>query len=124
MPRMTRAAMRNVVYEGAENAAEIPLPSTPQRSQAERAPLGEIVLNTQEEPRVVLEINFSKPVKKATKGKGGKKASKPDSDKENMSANEASAEVIEDDTQSTTSSAVELACRDLLSSPGEYDSSK
>ena len=77
---------------------------------------------TQEEAKILLEVNLDKPEKKAAKGKKAKAAKneKPESDdKENM-ADVVVPEVVEDDTLSSVSSAVELACRDLLSSPGRY----
>ena len=110
MPRTTRAALRNVILEDAVDAAGIPLPSTPTRNG--RAPLGAISINTQEEPKIVLEVNLEKPLKdgdtkkKATKGKKTtKKAAKA---KENKQP-----EVVEDDCQSSASSAVTEACLQL-----------
>lgn len=109
MPRMTRAALRNAALDDVEDAAEIPLPSTPQR--VERVPLGEINLNPEEEPKILLEFDLSKPAKKASKSKktkGAKRKSEGGENKENTP------EVIDDDYQSTESSAVEEACEVLL----------
>jgi hypothetical protein len=128
---MTRAALRNVnvVHEDADDAANIPLPSTPQHpsSRVERAPLGDITMATQEDAKIVLEVNLDQPEKegaKGKKGKGGKKNKAESDDKENMPTTEVVdvviPEVVEDDRRSSVSSAVELACRDLLSSPGTY----
>jgi hypothetical protein len=115
--------MRNAVHEDATDPADVPLPATPQREREpnRRAPLGEIVLNQVEEPpqpMIVLEVDLSKPAKKPKavkkKGKAGRlrkddeKKEESYTDKENMPA------VVEDDCQSSASSAVEEACEDLI----------
>ena len=125
---MTRAAARTAIHEDESDVdgVDVPLPQTPQRSRdhLQRAPLGELTINEQEEePKIMLEVDLSKPAKKA-KGKKGKSGQKPkkadnkendtddfhdtDDDKENTP------EVVEDDHQSRPSSAAEEACADLL----------
>ena len=118
MPR-TRAALRNEVLEDPDGAVAVPLPSTPQRG--DRAPLGEILLNEQSPPKIQLEVNLSKPERpaapapaKKSKGPGRKKKAANSSNKENVRpGSAAAAEVVEDDYESSTSSAVEEACQDL-----------
>ena len=107
MPRVTRAAVRNGILEDIRDAAEIPLPSTP---QGDRPPLGEISTNPQEENRIILEVNLTKPVKKDGKGRKAKgtKSKMHGADKENVP------EVMEDDFQSSASSAAEEAREELL----------
>ena len=106
MPRVTRAALRNNIYEDVQEAASIPLPSTPQRS--ERAPLGEIKVNEQgSSPRIELEVNLSKPEMKS--GKPGRKRKAVKENARPCSR----VEVIEDDCESSASSAAEEACREL-----------
>ena len=110
MPR-TRAAQRNAILEDLDDAAAVPLPSTPQRG--DRAPLGEILLNEQEPAKVGLEVNQGKLEKgaQATKNKSAGHKKKTAS-KENARP-ESAAAVVEDDYESSTSSAVEEACQDL-----------
>ena len=106
MPRLTRATLRNAILEDMDEAAQIPLPLIP---RAERTPLGEIALNREEESRILLEVDLFKPAKKANKKKPAKAERKRDDmNKENIP------EVVEDDSQSTASSAVEEACEDLM----------
>ena len=107
MPRLTRAALRSAVLEDTEEAAQIPLPATP---KMERTPLGEITLNQEDEPKIVLAVNLSKPGKKAAKSKDTKTGRK----KKDTSNKENGPEIIEDDYQSATSSAVEEACEELI----------
>ena len=115
MPRVTRAALRSVeVLQDVDEAAAIPLPSTPQ-GQGEvkqRAPLGEIYLNEQEEPKIQLEVNLEKSSKQAPvarKGRAGRK-------KKDENSEESRPEVVEDDFKRSTSPAAEAAAR-ALSSP-------
>ena len=92
------------------DAAEIPLPATPTR--AERAPLGEISGNTQQEPDILLEVNFGKAPKESNEKKrtarAAKKTKKGPTKKENKEP-----EVVEDECQSSASSAVAEACQQL-----------
>ena len=110
MPRTTRAALRNAIHEDVIEAAGVPLPATPTR--AERAPLGEISSNAQQEPNVLLEVNLGKPAKEANEKKkaprGAKKPKKAVAKQENKQP-----EVVEDDCQSSASSAVAEACEQL-----------
>ncbi|MCJ1355387.1 MAG: hypothetical protein MMC33_005378 [Icmadophila ericetorum] len=110
MPRVTRATQKNI--EVLEDAASVPLPSTPRR---ERAPLGEITANQNENTPVRYELEvdiYAKPPKKTgakgRKAKGTKKGKKKDI--ENSENND----VLEDDNQSDVSSAVEEACKELM----------
>jgi cell wall-associated NlpC family hydrolase len=107
MPRVTRAAVR-IMEDEATVAAGVPLPSTP---NVERAPLGEITGNHNEQPKVTLEVNLSKPTKKPHKARKAKPTKK--TKKENKSGPESTCEVLEDDNESATSSAVEEACKEL-----------
>ena len=111
MPR-TRAAQRTTVLEDLEDAVRVPLPSTPQRS--DRAPLGEIFLNEQEAPKIQLEVNLEKPAKKPTEKKSKGAGRKKKATKENSRPG-SGPEVIEDDCESSASSAVEEACQELRS---------
>ena len=109
MPRTTRAAQRAAILEDAVEAADVPLPATPTR--AERAPLGEISANRQDEHSIVLEVSLDKPLKEGTakkKASGCKKPKKANLKKENNLP-----EVVEDDCQSSASSAVAEACQQL-----------
>lgn len=120
MPRITRAALRtNIVLDDEVNlATATPLPLTP---QIERAPLGEIAGNPIGEVTSMLEVNLAKPVKKVT-GKP-KKAKAPRKEKKRPVQDETDFEILEDDNQSSTSSAVEEACEELLRdhSQGSFD---
>lgn len=113
MPRVTRAALRSTaaLEADAHLAAATPLPSTPTRR---RTPFGEITGNVGEaEPdtapndaaaaKPTLKVKLKVKQTRAAK-KGGKK----------VDAEREKAEVLEDDHQSGTSSAVEEACDDLL----------
>jgi hypothetical protein len=111
MPRVTRAAVR-IMEDEATLAAGVPLPSTP---NAERAPLGEITSNRNEQPTTALEVNLCKPAKKPNRGRKAKPAKK--SKKQNQSEPEPVCEVLEDDNESATSSAVEEACEELRKKP-------
>ena len=115
---MTRAAMRNahLILEETEEAALVPLPATPQRG--DRAPLGEIVLNDQDPPKIQLEVDLGKPVKQPSSNKGKSGACKKSSNKENK-VPDIAPEVLEDDCESSASSAVEEACEELR---GAHDS--
>lgn len=111
MPRVTRAALRSItLLEESNLAASIPLPRTP---QAQRTPLGEIAGNVVEAvaaPDVYSQR--SKPEKKTgPKGKRGRV--KKVKTLEQEPTTEAIIDVIEDDAQSATSSAVNEACKEL-----------
>ena len=113
MPRVTRAAMRShaIMEEESHFAATVPLPSTPLSG---RTPLGDITSVVQEEALNSHESNASvKAVKKAIvkskKAKGTKKGGKKKVEKDKLNP-----EVLEDENQSETSSAVDEACGDLL----------
>ncbi|KAL9119198.1 MAG: hypothetical protein Q9187_004251 [Circinaria calcarea] len=92
-------------------AAAIPLPSTPQK---ERAPLGEITNNVQEDVISLTQVDFeAKPTKKAsTRGRKAKASKK--GKKGTQPKNEEGSEVLEDENQSDASSAVEEACLELM----------
>ena len=117
MPRVTRAALRsNALLEDALVAASTPLPLTPRK---ERVALGEITdsqmnealeLRGPEETKETGKMAPSKAVPgKGKRGKGAKKGKK-----QVMKAEEVDVEILEDDNQSETSSAVEEACQDLM----------
>ena len=116
MPRVTRAALRlNAMLEETNLAASTPLPSTPVPL---RAPLGEITGNSEEVKSMVSNLEeLVKAQKKAPpKGKRGKV---PHSERKLVSNARREEEIIEveiveDDNQSATSSAVEEACQDLM----------
>lgn len=110
MPRITRAALRSnaVLEDEPDLALSTPLPATPQK---EREPLGEVAGNVSEESLVIHDAVKAgkKGGAKGRKAKGtkkGKKQPKPDN-------GETIPEVLDDDNQSATSSAVEEACEDL-----------
>ena len=113
MPRVTRAALRShaIMEDEANLAAAIPLPSTPHK---ERAPLGEITNNVQEEVINVDRVDTdAKSTKKAgTKGRKAKTSKK--GKKGSQSKSEENPEVLEDENQSDASSAVEEARVELM----------
>ena len=113
MPRVTRAAMRShaIMEEESHFAATVPLPSTPLSG---RTPLGDITSVVQEEVPNSHESDASvkamkKAVVKSKKAKGTKKGGKKKVEKDKLTP-----EVLEDENQSETSSAVDEACGDLL----------
>jgi len=110
MPRVTRAALRsNALLEESTIAALTPLPLTPLK---ERVALGEITDN-QGPALEMIEPGKTGP----GQGKKGRVAKK--GKKHVPKAEEGNVEVLEDDNQSETSSAVEDACQDLMKeSPG------
>lgn len=120
MPRITRAALRSqVMLEEAELAAATPLPLTP----VTRVPLGEITGNKEGTAIIPVTIQDllegeNKPKEKRKRGKVSKKAKKP----ENRRIKSDVVEVLEDDNQSVTSSAVDEACHELMqdSSGGKH----
>ena len=105
MPR-TRAALRSnaIVEDEVDLATNTALPSTPVK---DREPLGEISSNAQEESMNAK--TFQKVPTKAKKIKGAKRGRKKKTENP-----EPDAEVLEDENQSETSSAVEDACDDLM----------
>lgn len=111
MPRVTRAALRSKeIQEESDLAASTPLPSTPIKP---RAPLGEISNNKVTEPGPVNATEEKVEPSKKGKGKkahGTKKMTKQKKDNKEQP----DGEVLEDGNESTTSSALEEACRDLL----------
>ncbi len=116
MPRVTRAALRlNPMLEETNLAASTPLPLTPVPN---RAHLGEITGNSGEVKAVVRAVESSvKAHKKAPlKGRRGKTLKNAKKITPNARSEE-SIEVIEDDNQSATSSAVDEACHELMKEP-------
>lgn len=112
MPRVTRAALRlNAMLEETSLAASTPLPPTPLR-----APLGEITGNSEDVKAMVSNLEeLVKAHKKAPKGRGkvqNERRVRP------VAVRGDSIEVIEDDNQSATSSAVDEACQDLMRESG------
>ena len=112
MPRVTRAALRTQeLQEESETAASIPLPPTPVKK---RVPLGEISDNVATEAQVAeLEQKLVPAKKGSVRGKKAHVAKKTNKQKK-VKAMNAEPEVLEDDNESSTSSAVEEACQDLL----------
>lgn len=111
MPRVTRAALRShALLEEAGLASSTPLPLTP----VTRVPLGEITGNKEEVKVESHELSMPRVEKKSPpkgkKGRVAKKAQKAESDK----IDQGSVEVLEDDNQSVTSSAVDEACQNLM----------
>lgn len=111
MPRVTRAALRShALLEEADLASLTSLPLTP----VTRVPLGEIAGNQEEVKAESRELSMFKVEKKSLpkgkKGRVAKKARKAESDK----VDQESVEVLEDDNQSVTSSAVDEACQNLM----------
>ncbi|KAL8957094.1 MAG: hypothetical protein Q9183_006149, partial [Haloplaca sp. 2 TL-2023] len=105
---------RNMLQQPEDSAvaANIPLPATPPVTR--RKPLGELSGN-QEDPPAAIDnpeeiLKANKGHGKGKKGKGQKKAKK----QVQASENRASKQVIPDENESETSSAVEDACQDLL----------
>lgn len=117
MPRVTRAAVRsNALLEDSNVAALTPLPLTPVK---ERAVFGEITNNqgkaapSSDMTEEAIELGKVGPSKKGHgKGKKGNVAKK--GKKQGVKAEEVNVEILEDDYQSETSSAVEEACQDLM----------
>ena len=112
MPRVTRAALRSQPSpDDSVVAAAIPLPGTP--PVIRRTPLGEISGNQEELPAVVDDpetlLQTNKGFRKGKNGKATKKSKKNGQGKNKKS----SEDVLPDDNESETSSAVEDACQDL-----------
>ena len=125
MPRVTRAGLRSnaVSEENVTLASETPLPPTPIKG---RAPLGEVSGNLQEE---TITVEFPEDIVKlaktgAAKGKGVRNAKQAKKQRpEGCLRTGEDQEVLEDENQSETSSAVEEACDDLMhqSDGGEHN---
>ena len=125
MPRVTRAALRTQeLQEESEIASSTPLPPTPTKK---RVPLGEISENIATEVQAAEVEEKMAPSKKGPgRGKTANAAKKGPKQKK-VKDTEAEMEVLEDENESETSSAVEEACQDLLKSSssmfwGEYSS--
>lgn len=116
MPRVTRAALRSQeIQDESDLAASTALPHTPVKS---RAPLSEISNNKVNGPEPV---NTSEEqmglAKKGKKGNNTKKSTKQKIENNKQT----DVEVLEDGNESSTSSAVEEACKDLLENdPGNF----
>lgn len=111
MPRVTRAALRsNAIFEEELNlAAATSLPLTPSK---ERPVLGEVDGNLAEQVKCLNELDELVKAGKAQNKKSKstrktKKTTKPKDDPPSI-------DILEDDNQSTTSSAVDEACDSLL----------
>lgn len=107
----TRAALRSQPKD-TDIAANVPLPATPPVTR--RKPLGEISGNQEELPAAIDDpeqiLKANKGPGKGKKGKGAKKSKK----QSQPADNQALEEVVPDENESETSSAVEDACQDLL----------
>ena len=112
MPRVTRAALRTQeLQEESDIAASTPLPPTPVKK---RVPLGEISDNVATEAQVAeLEQKLVPAKKGSVRGKKANIAKKTNKQKK-VKAMDVEPEVLEDGNESSTSSAVEEACQDLL----------
>ena len=110
MPTTTRAALRSttILEDELGLAMSTALPATPPK---DREPLGEVAGNVSEDT-VVVEDVVQLEKKGGAKGKKAKRTKK--GKKQPKFINEATPEVVEDDNQSATSSAVEEACGDLM----------
>ena len=120
MPRVTRAALRTQeLQEESEIAASTPLPPTLVKK---RVPLGEISENVATEAQVAeLEQKLVPTKKGSVRGKKANVAKKTNKQRK-LKAMNAEPEVLEDDNESSTSSAVEEACQDLKENSGLYHS--
>ena len=119
MPRITRATLRS---NAALADSDLLSPSTPRK---QRAPLGEIAGNVEEDSRIArssgqMTTARKKGPVKLKKGKAEKKVKAAVLEFSENSEN--SEEILEDDNQMATSSAVEEACDDLMkhSSSGNF----
>ena len=112
MPRVTRAALRTQeLQEESDIAASTPLPPTPVKK---RVPLGEISDNVATEAQVAeLEQKLVPAKKGSVRGKKANATKKTNKQKK-VKAMDVEPKILEDDNESTTSSAVEEACQDLL----------
>lgn len=120
MPRVTRAALRSqVLLDEVDLAISTPLPSTPRT----RVPLGEIAANTEDIKNLNLELSKTKK-KQPVKGK--RKVAKKTKKHTSSKVEDQVVEVLEDDNQSTASSAVDEACQSLMQelSGGKHPHSK
>ena len=112
MPRVTRAALRTQeLQEESDMAASTPLPPTPVKK---RVPLGEISDNVATEAQVAeLEEKLVPAKKGSVRGKKANVTKKTNKQKK-AKAMDVEPKILEDDNESSTSSAVEEACQDLL----------
>ena len=112
MPRVTRAALRTQeLQEESDMAASTPLPPTPIK---QRVPLGEISDNVATEAQVAeLEQKLVPAKKGSVRGKKANVTKKTNKQKK-VKAMDIEPKILEDDNESSTSSAVEEACQDLL----------
>ena len=112
MPRVTRAALRTKeLQEESEVATATPLTPTPTKK---RVPLGEISENIATESQAAEVEEKMAPAKKGS-GRGRKaNAAKKGPKQKKVKETETEVEILEDDNESATSSAVEEACQDLL----------
>lgn len=112
MPRVTRAALRTQeLQEESDIAASTPLPPTPVK---QRVPLGEISDNVATEAQVAeLEQKLVPAKKGSVRGKKANGTKKTKMQKK-VKAMDIEPKILEDDNESSTSSAVEEACQDLL----------
>lgn len=112
MPRLTRAALRSIEQQDESDIAALtPLPHTPKG----RVPLGEVAGNkdTHNEASNTVE-NRVAPTKKGTGKAKNKQAAQKDDKQMMQTASAVLVEVLEDENQSTHSSAAEEASKDLL----------
>ncbi|KAK4692700.1 hypothetical protein P7C71_g4555, partial [Lecanoromycetidae sp. Uapishka_2] len=111
MPRVTRAALRSQeVQEESDLAASTPLPLTPIKT---RAPLGEVSTSKVNELASASTSEVKMAPAKKGKGKKGNKTKKSAKEKKE-NKEQPDVEVLEDGNESSSSSAVEEACKDLL----------
>lgn len=108
MPRVTRAALRSqVLLDEVGLAISTPLPSTPRI----RVPLGEIAANTEDIKNPYVEVS---KIKKKQPAKGKRKVAKKVKKQTDSKVEDQGVEILEDDNQSTASSAVDEACQNLM----------
>lgn len=115
MPRVTRATVRlNAMLEETNLAASTPLPLTP-FVHTLRPPLGEITGNSEDVKAMVSNLEELVKAQKKAPPKEGRRGNVQNNEKKvPVARRQESIEVIEDDNQSATSSAVDEACQDLM----------
>lgn len=113
MPRVTRAALRSIEQQDESDiAALIPLPHTPVKG---RVPLGEVAGNKDPKNEATNTAgNRVAPTKKGTGRAKNRQAAQKANEQMTQKAEEMHVEVLEDENQSTHSSAAEEASKDLL----------
>ena len=116
MPRTTRAALRSAELAQDEAiAASVPLPQTPQK---ERVPLSEIA-NNKGTGLIVVDSAENEPVKQGgKKGRKPKGAKKGNNKKGKNTEERTDFEIMEDDNQSSASSAADEAREELMCGQG------